>query len=322
MSLRLRIQLFVYLILIIALGLVWYFYAHVGAPEVMVPAGAQVVVPTSTVPAADVVSITDSGLPAGGVTTLQNLQFTTVSAVAKGLYAEGSGIAVQVSGQARFYPYQILRLHEVAEDTLGSTSLAITYCALCNVAVVYDRSVNGAVAHLRVSGKLSGLDSLLEDVDTGTLWSQVTGKAVRGPLAGLSLGVVESKIMTLEAFANQYPYGQVLALPEGPQYEALAYGDAAVRSDAEAYLKQQRLEHPKTTVVGILLDGQAYALKAETFGQTSRVVVLGTRRVTITPMQGGGFVAEAQAERVPVFVVPWFLWEVYYPETKLVNITT
>ena len=40
--------------------------------------------------------------------------------------------------------------------------------------------------------------------------------------------------MTLEAFANQYPYGQVLALPQGAQYEALAYGDAAVRADAEA----------------------------------------------------------------------------------------
>ncbi len=322
MSFRFKIQLFVSLVLAITLGLVWYFYAHVPEPAVVVPSGAQVVTPTPTPSSVQSdETLVESGLPRGGVVTLQNLQFTSVASVSKDLHPEGSGIVVQLGGQARFYPYQILRLHEVAEDVFAQTPLAVTYCALCNVGVVYDRSVNGQVVHLRVSGVLSGLDSLLEDVETGTLWSQVTGKAVRGPLVGLSLGVVESQTMTLKAFAAQYPYGEVLRLPAGDEYRVLSYGDAAARPDAEAYMRREGLLHPKTDVLGMLVDGSAYAVAADAVGSSVRTVTLGSRRVSITPLQGGGYVAEANGERIPVYLVPWFLWEVYYPETKLVKET-
>lgn len=311
---------FVLSILAVSTSMVWYFYAHAPEPSLAVPVGARVVTPTPlpSSTAADS-PIVDSGLPSGGVPALQNLQFTTVKDVSPELLPDGSGIVVQLGGQARFYPYQILRLHEVAEDVLAGTPLAVTYCALCNVGVVYDRSINGEVVHLRVSGKLSGLDSLLEDVDTATLWSQVTGAAVRGPLVGLSLGVVESKILSLQAFMAQYPYGEVLRLPAGSAYRVLAYGDAAARADAAAYMRRTGLEHPKTTVLGLVVDGVPYAIAAERMTAGAHTLTLGKRRVSITPMQGGGYVAEANGERLVVYVVPWFVWEVYYPETKIIS---
>lgn len=321
-SLRRIVITFVLSILAVSAGLVWYFYAHAPESAVVVPSGAQIVTPTPVPTSAQSDEpLVESGLPRGGVTTLQNLQFTPAAEVAKELYPEGSGIVVRLGGQTRFYPYQILRLHEVAEDVFAQTPLAVTYCALCNVGVVYDRSVNGQVIHVRVSGVLSGLDSLLEDVDTGTLWSQVSGKAVRGPLRGLSLGVVESQTMTLKAFAAQYPYGEVLRLPVGDEYRVLSYGDAAARPDAEAYMKQHGFVHPKTDVLGMIVDGTPYAIAADAVGRSARTVALGTRRVSITPLQGGGYVAEVKGERIPVFAVPWFLWEVYYPEAKLVKET-
>ena len=48
-------------------------------------------------------------------------------------------LLLEVNGQARAHPLQILTWHEIANDTLGGVSVAVTFCPLCNTAISFGR---------------------------------------------------------------------------------------------------------------------------------------------------------------------------------------
>lgn len=50
-------------------------------------------------------------------------------------------IALNLSGESRIYPLQILTWHEIVNDTLGGVPVAVTFCPLCNSALAFDRRV-------------------------------------------------------------------------------------------------------------------------------------------------------------------------------------
>lgn len=50
-------------------------------------------------------------------------------------------ILVSIAGESRIYPLQILTWHEIVNDTLADTPIAVTFCPLCNSALAFDRRV-------------------------------------------------------------------------------------------------------------------------------------------------------------------------------------
>jgi hypothetical protein len=48
-------------------------------------------------------------------------------------------IVVELGGEARIYPLQILTWHEIANDTLGGVPVAVTLCPLCSSALALER---------------------------------------------------------------------------------------------------------------------------------------------------------------------------------------
>ncbi len=52
-------------------------------------------------------------------------------------------IRVQVGEDVRAYPIQILMWHEIVNDTVGGKPLTVTFCPLCNTAIVFERTVSG-----------------------------------------------------------------------------------------------------------------------------------------------------------------------------------
>jgi hypothetical protein len=52
-------------------------------------------------------------------------------------------LAVDIDGDVRAYPVQILMWHEIVNDTVGGIPVAVTYCPLCNSALAYDRRIEG-----------------------------------------------------------------------------------------------------------------------------------------------------------------------------------
>ncbi len=72
-------------------------------------------------------------------------------------------IGVTVAGQARAYPLRVMAWHEVCNDTLGGTAIAVTYSPLCDSAAVFERQVGGRELHFGVSGLLYNSNLLMYD---------------------------------------------------------------------------------------------------------------------------------------------------------------
>jgi len=53
--------------------------------------------------------------------------------------------------------------HEIVNDTLGGTPIAVTYYPLCNAAVVFDRRLDGRLHDFGVTGMLRNSDLVMWD---------------------------------------------------------------------------------------------------------------------------------------------------------------
>ncbi len=132
-------------------------------------------------------------------------------------------IAVRENGQAKAYPLSILTFHEIVNDSIGGTPISVTYCPLCNAAMVYDRRLTYQgqeyLLDLGVSGMLRNSDLVMWDRQTESWWQQFTGTALVGKLAGAHLELVPSMIISLEEFFGSYPEGKVLSTETGHSRE-------------------------------------------------------------------------------------------------------
>ncbi len=115
----------------------------------------------------------------------------------------------------RAYPLQILLWHEIVNDVVGDMPVAITFCPLCNTAIVFDRRIDGRTLEFGVSGKLRHSDLVMYDRQTETWWQQYNGEAIVGTLTGSTLRLLPSALISFEQFANEYPDGEVLSTDTG-----------------------------------------------------------------------------------------------------------
>jgi Protein of unknown function (DUF3179) len=58
---------------------------------------------------------------------------------------EASQAGRTVGEKSRAYPLQILTWHEIVNADFGEVPVAVTFCPLCNTAIVFDRRVDGQV---------------------------------------------------------------------------------------------------------------------------------------------------------------------------------
>ena len=81
----------------------------------------------------------------------------TIGGLAKGREVQDERepiIRVTVNGQTRGYPLTVLIWHEIVNDELGGVPIAVTYCPLCNTAIVFDRRVEDQVLDFGTTGNL------------------------------------------------------------------------------------------------------------------------------------------------------------------------
>lgn len=70
-------------------------------------------------------------------------------------------IAVVIGGHARAYPLAILLWHEIVNDTLDRQPIAVTYCPLCNTAIVFDRRPAGRLLTFGTTSNLRNSDLVI-----------------------------------------------------------------------------------------------------------------------------------------------------------------
>jgi hypothetical protein len=180
------------------------------------PSGAQSEFSTDfsihNVPYSDIFS---GGPPKDGIPPLDSPQFVSVPEADAWLEAVEPVILIQVDGDARAYPIQILMWHEIANDTVGGLPLTITFCPLCNTAIAFKRTVNGQVLDFGTTGRLRYSNLIMYDHQTETWWQQATGEAIVGEQTGTQLEFYPAAMISWQDFKTKYPDGSVLSRETG-----------------------------------------------------------------------------------------------------------
>ena len=165
----------------------------------------------SLVPLDEIIS---GGPPPDGIPPIDRPKFIAPSQ-ATWLDAQEPVLGLEIAGDARAYPLQILLWHEIVNDTVGGRPVTVTYCPLCNSAIVFDRTVNGEVTTFGTSGRLYQSDLVMYDRGTKSLWPQIMGKAVVGPLIRTELEVIASSVTSFADFRIAHPKGRILSRDTG-----------------------------------------------------------------------------------------------------------
>jgi hypothetical protein len=165
----------------------------------------------SDVPFTEILS---GGPPRDGIPAIDNPQMIRVDQ-SKNIPNREPVMVVELDGEtARAYPIRYLMWHEIANDTVGSTPIAVTFCPLCNSGIIFDRRVSGKTLTFGVSGKLRNSDMIMFDRETESWWQQFSGTGIVGVQTGRKLKKLPGWMESWGAFRARNPDGLVMAEPK------------------------------------------------------------------------------------------------------------
>lgn len=164
--------------------------------------------------AIDLGEVMSGGPPKDGIPAIDNPTFAKQDAGHE-IGAQEPVLAITYQNISRAYPLRILIWHEIVNDQIGDLPITVTYCPLCNSAIIFDRRLNGKILDFGVSGKLRHSDMIMYDRQTESWWQQFLGEAIVGEMVGHTLRQIPSRLMAFQDFQSQHPDGDVL-LPPSP----------------------------------------------------------------------------------------------------------
>ncbi|HIB54674.1 MAG TPA: DUF3179 domain-containing protein [Nitrospirales bacterium] len=159
--------------------------------------------------------ILSGGPPRDGIRSIDKPKFIAADLAASFLDNTEPVVVVDIEGDARAYPLQILMWHEIVNDTVGGVPVIVTFCPLCNSAIAFDRRFDGKTHEFGTSGLLRYSDLIMYDRTTESLWQQFTGEGVVGEKAGAYLRFLPASLVSFAEFRAAYPKGVVLSRDTG-----------------------------------------------------------------------------------------------------------
>ena len=263
------------------------------------------------------------GPPRDGIPAIDRPRF--VAAEQAEFLAPGDRVlGVSVAGQARAYPLRILNWHEIVNDRFGATHVLVTYCPLCGSGMVFRVGEEGSPRRFGVSGLLYNSDMLLYDRRTESLWSQIEGRAISGPLVGTVLTQLPAWSTTWRAWRARHPDSLVLSRDTGHRrdYDRDPYAAYAETPGVWFPLAHRDLRlGPKETVVGVRLGGVAKAYPFSALARSQGEVwdrVGGRRlRVRFDREAASAEVLDEHGRPLAATTLFWFAWAAFYPDTQV-----
>ncbi|MEM9517001.1 MAG: DUF3179 domain-containing protein [Actinomycetota bacterium] len=165
-------------------------------------------------PAIDLSRLRSGGPPPDGIPSIDDPVFQT-AASATHLAPQAPVLALEIEGDARAYPLEVMVWHEIVNDTVGGVPVAVAYCPLCNSVTVHDRRVEGRVLDFGVSGLLYNSSLVMYDRQTETLWSHFAGRPLYGELGEAALVDYPATIVGFDEWRTANPEGLVLTRETG-----------------------------------------------------------------------------------------------------------
>jgi len=172
--------------------------------------------------------ILSGGPPQDGIPSIDNPKFQSVQEADEILEDSELVLGLDINGDIRVYPLQILVWHEIVNDVVGDQPVAVTYCPLCFTNQVFNRTLNdGNTVEFGTSGKLYNSNLVMYDRKSNSLWSQALGEGIVGEYAGVKLERIPFDIAYWKEWKELYPESKVLSRDTGSvrPYGADPYGD-------------------------------------------------------------------------------------------------
>ncbi|MCH8847485.1 MAG: DUF3179 domain-containing protein [Chloroflexi bacterium] len=160
------------------------------------------------------------------------------------LHDETLVVGVALGEEAKAYPITVLQRHEIVNDDVGGVPVLVTWCPVCGTALVHDRRIDGRTYSFGNYRALYENAMTWYDHETLSLWSQPSGVALRGPLAGVRLGMLPARLATWGDWKREQPHTLVLAEGFG--------SDSEERTNPLA-------DSPEAFVIGVVVAGGAKA---------------------------------------------------------------
>jgi len=269
--------------------------------------------------------VLSGGPPKDGIPAISNPKYV-LAKQANFLRPNDRVIGVTSNGHSRAYPLKLLNFHEIINDRLGNVPIAVTYCPLCDSAVVFDSRTPLGERDFGVSGLLYNSNVLMFDrSNVESLWSQIKVEGVSGPGAGMKLIVLPMELTTWGSWQQRNPNTDVVSLDVGQQrnYDSSPY----VR-----YFKQPNLMFPakpisnvlplKEPVLGFWDETSAMAIPVSAFGKESTQIEksLNGKKFTIAFDVNDRTLrvvsADAGLHWMNAF---WFAWYAFRPATGIAS---
>jgi len=266
--------------------------------------------------------IVSGGPPRDGIPAINDPKFVEPDA-AGFMDDDDRVLGVVIDGVARAYPIKILNWHEAVNDQI---------CPLCGTGMVFATNAgeDGRLV-FGISGLLYDSDVLLFDRNTESLWSQLMGKAVSGPLKGTPLPQLPARHTTWADWLERHPDSEVLSTDTGfgRNYERSPYNDygRSRRLYFEVCNKAPRGLHTKELVLGVELGGSAKAYPFSRLKENGEQVIedtIGGRQVRIhwNEQAETAWVTDQQGEEIPTVIAYWFAWYTFNPGTGLFEVVS
>ena len=242
------------------------------------------------------------GVIRGGIPELDQPERLTVAQAAH-MRPDEIVYGTELGGTEVAYPLRILGHHELVNDVVDGRPVAMSLCTLCRTAVLFDRRLGDRRLYFETSGLLYNSNKVMVDRQTDTLWNQLTGEALAGPLAGATLEKLPSMAARWRDWVAAYPGSLTLALPspvvfEDPERAPISY-DYEPGVAQSLYFESDDVWFPifdtpdvfalKSEVVTVELDGSFLAVELQALTDHGPILLtVGDHPVLVVPSGGGG----------------------------------
>lgn len=209
----------------------------------------------------DVQEIMSGGPPRDGIPSIDQPKF--VKASTHDLPSTEPVIGVHLNGEFRAYPLRVLTWHEIVNDEINGLPITVTYCPLCNAAIVFDRRLDGQVLDFGTTGKLRKSDLVMYDRQTESFWQQAIGEGIMGSMTGKELKVLPARLESWENFLERSDENALVLVPNNPnmrQYGENPYVGYDSRSRPYGFFQGEMPEGIDPMVRVVVIEGEAWSL--------------------------------------------------------------
>jgi hypothetical protein len=232
------------------------------------------------------------------------------------------GVLVDISGEKRFYPINILVWHDVINDFMSGVPITLTYSPYCESAVVFRASAHDQGLKFRSSGFLYRSNLVFHDTRTESLWIQGLGKAVAGDFNKTSIDLVRNtQVLTFDEIKRNHADAQVLSQDTGffRNYSYNPYTEYFTNDEIPENAKFENLRFDKKEMMYVVpLEDKSLVFSLKDLPEGKTVKRNFNETVIRAAKLGNEIIVTQDENRVGGYKQLWFCWAGLHEEDGIV----